>query len=130
MAQGPLRFVVAFPLYVQQWTAAFAVFVFVTLVVSHMARVRRVSVRDLPLDGLLSRVFAGSSIPTGVLLVICAFDDAVLAQANEIGLYVAAAGLTLIYLSLKEIFDREEAPAVVRTPFVPDPPGAGIAPHG
>ena len=114
MTQGPLRFIAGFPLYVQQWTAAFAVFVFAAILVSHMARVRRISVKDLPLDGVLSRVFAGSSIPTGVLLVICAFDDAVLAQANEIGLYVAAAGLTLIYLSVKEIFDREEAPAVAR----------------
>lgn len=106
MTGGPLTFVVDFPRYVQQWTAAVAILVFAWLVPAHLASRRKVSVRELPLDGLLLRVFAGSSIPTGVLLIICAFDSGVLATANSIGVYIAAAGLTLIYLSVREVFDH------------------------
>jgi hypothetical protein len=124
MSGGPLRFVTDFPNHVQQWTVALGVLVFAALMISHMVRQRRVSVRHLPLDGLLSRVLAGSSIPTGVLLVICAFDNALLVQANEIGLYIAAAGLMLIYLSIQELFDH--APA--RFPATPDAPALARVP--
>jgi ABC-type iron transport system FetAB permease component len=106
---GALRFVTHFPSYVQQWTVALTILLFSAIVAAHMVEHRRVSVRDLPLDSLLLRVFAGSSIPTGVLLLICAFDNRVLVRANEIGVYIATAGLTLIYLSVRELFDRPPA---------------------
>lgn len=51
------------------------------------------------LDWIVPKAFAASAIPTGVLLLVCAFKPAVIAQLTGLNIYIAAAGLVLIYIS-------------------------------
>jgi hypothetical protein len=53
------------------------------------------------LEGLLGSLLAASSIPSGFFLLACAFDPTLIAQFEEVGLYLAAAGVALLYVSFK-----------------------------
>jgi len=62
--------------------------------------------KQMPLERLLSRALAGSAIPPAVFLLICAFDKDQIKKLNELGIYLLAAGVALLYVSLSEIFPR------------------------
>jgi hypothetical protein len=50
---------------------------------------------------VVTKLLAASLIPTGVVLVVCAFDTSLLARIPSLELYMAAAGITLLVLALK-----------------------------
>jgi len=58
----------------------------------------------LRLEDVIAKLLAGSSIPTGLYLMACAFDTSLVAMLTELGLYLAAAGLALLYVSVKELW--------------------------
>ena len=53
---------------------------------------------------LLAQLFSASAIPVGIWLIVCAFQPALVQLLPDIGLYLAAAGLSLLYVSYKGIF--------------------------
>ena len=67
-------------------------------------------------------MFSGSSIPTGVLLILCAFDSALLTKLSEIGIYLAVIGIALIFISVKAVFPSNSTPAAASPPPA-QPPG-------
>jgi hypothetical protein len=84
--------------YLKQLSVACAILVFI-------ATLLRSRLRGNPhsLDKLISKLLAGSAIPTGVFLIICAFKTDLMAKLTDLSLYLAAAGLALLYVSVKEI---------------------------
>ncbi len=57
------------------------------------------------LDDLISRSLAGSAIPTGLILLLCAFKPDLLLSLEGLNMYIAAAGLVLIFVSCRAIFE-------------------------
>lgn len=57
--------------------------------------------RDL--EGILQKLLAASSVPTGILLLACGFNTSLLDYVTDVGLYVTAAGVALLYVAVKEI---------------------------
>ena len=55
------------------------------------------------LEAVAGKLLAGGSIPTGIVLVLCAFDTSLLVIVGDAGLYVAAAGFVLLFVSIKEL---------------------------
>jgi len=53
---------------------------------------------------LISKLLAASAIPTSMYLLASAFNPAWVQKLSDVGLYLAAAGLALLYVSLKELF--------------------------
>jgi hypothetical protein len=60
------------------------------------------------LDDLLMRMLSASAIPTGLLLLLCAFDTTLLQKIEGLNIYIALAGLALIYVSLKAVFTNNK----------------------
>lgn len=58
---------------------------------------------DHKLEKLIVKLLAGSSVPTGILLLGCAFNEAWIPKLNDLGTYLAAAGVALLFISIKEI---------------------------
>lgn len=59
----------------------------------------------LTLELVVGGLLAASSLPTGIFLLGCAFDTSLISQlTHELGLYLAAAAVALLYVSLKELF--------------------------
>jgi hypothetical protein len=82
----------------QRLSVLCAVLVFVTVFVRG-----RMNGMAHPLDKLLSKLLAGSAIPTSIFLVVCAFDTTLITKLSDLSLYLAAAGVALLYVSVKEI---------------------------
>ena len=61
------------------------------------------------LDALISAGVAGSSVPTGMVLIYCAFFPSAIAKLSGINVYVAFAGLALIFVAGKAI--KEQLPS-------------------
>jgi hypothetical protein len=55
------------------------------------------------LEDLLVKMFSGSVIPVGAYLVLCGLDSRLVGQVSNVGLYLAAAGLALLYTSVNAI---------------------------
>jgi hypothetical protein len=53
------------------------------------------------LDVVVGKLLSASLIPTGVMLVVCAFNTSLLASIADVGLYVAAAGIALLVVAAK-----------------------------
>lgn len=53
---------------------------------------------------VVSKLLAASSLPTGVLLLASAFDKSLLVHVSDSGIYVAAAGVALLFVGIKELF--------------------------
>jgi hypothetical protein len=55
------------------------------------------------LESVVLKLLAASTIPTGILLLACAFDTSLLRHVSDVGIYVAAAGVALLFVGVKEI---------------------------
>lgn len=55
------------------------------------------------LEEVLLKLLSASTIPTGLLLLACAFDNSLLKHVSDFGIYVAAAGIALLFVSIKEL---------------------------
>lgn len=60
--------------------------------------------RSAGLEVHLARVGAAGALPTGIILVYGAFEPSVITQLSGLNVPIAAAGLALIYISVKTIF--------------------------
>ena len=55
------------------------------------------------LEFILNKALAGSSVPTGIALLLCAFSPDLLIKLDGASLNVAVAGITLLFISIKSI---------------------------
>ena len=55
------------------------------------------------LERLLAKLLAGSALPTGTFLILCAFDTSLVSKLTDLNLHLAAAGMALLFVSVKEI---------------------------
>ena len=55
------------------------------------------------LEVVVTKLLAASLIPTGVMLLLCAFDTSLLASVEDVGLYIAAAGIMLLVVAIKTL---------------------------
>jgi hypothetical protein len=78
-----------------QLTVGFALLGGVVALIRHRARP--------PLEAVLGSLLAASSIPPGLLLLGCGFNSDLIKHLNDLGLYLAAAGVALLYISIKEL---------------------------
>ncbi len=60
--------------------------------------------RPTALDALLLQVLAAIAIPTGIALIICGLKPNLISELKGLNVYIALAGMTLIYLSIKAVF--------------------------
>ena len=58
----------------------------------------------ITLDDLLLRMLAASAMPTGFLLLVCAFDPLLISEFDGLNIHIAAAGLALLYISYEALF--------------------------
>ena len=56
---------------------------------------------------LLSRLTAGSTIPTGLVLVAAAFDSSKLAVIKDVWLSLLAAGIAVLYLAYSAVSEAD-----------------------
>lgn len=61
------------------------------------------------LEDILVKVFAGSAIPTGILLLFCAFKPALISHLKNLNIHIAVAGLALIYISCSSLFSKNKS---------------------
>jgi hypothetical protein len=59
--------------------------------------------RRLPLEGVVGKLLAASALPTGILLLGCAFNTNWISKLSDLGIYLLAAAVALLYVSLKEL---------------------------
>lgn len=52
---------------------------------------------------------AGSSIPSGILLIYGAFDQSVIAKISDSNVYIAFAGIALLYVAILTVNDKFKA---------------------
>jgi hypothetical protein len=58
----------------------------------------------LSLEIVVGKLLAASSIPAGLFLLACAFDTTLASKlSGDLGLYFGAAGVALLYVSVKEL---------------------------
>ncbi len=57
------------------------------------------------LESMIQKTLTASTIPTGFFLCICAFNPSLLEHVKDLGIYLAAAGLALLFVSFREIFN-------------------------
>lgn len=60
--------------------------------------------KALTLQTLVIKALTASSLPTGLFLIGAAFNPTLGAQLRDLGLYLLAAAIALLYVSLKELF--------------------------
>jgi hypothetical protein len=61
---------------------------------------------DQHLEKVMAKLLAASSIPTGLLILASAFHTEWLSKLSDLGIYLAAAGVALLYVSVKELIKR------------------------
>jgi len=66
----------------------------------------RRSSQPIDLADLVNRSLAASMIPVGITLLVCAFEPGILSQLDGFGIYIAVAGLVLIYISINHLSAR------------------------
>jgi hypothetical protein len=64
------------------------------------------SSKEINIDALWPKMMSGGSIPTAILLIACPFFPSLLEGFSEYPIYLAAAGIVLLVVSLKETFSR------------------------
>jgi hypothetical protein len=60
--------------------------------------------KALTLQTVVVKALTASSLPTGIFLICAAFNPTLGAKLSDLGLYLLAAAIALIYVSLKELF--------------------------
>ena len=90
--------------YVNPLSVGIGIAVFILAIITN-------SIRQKPnkLETILMRVFAGSAIPTGIVLLFCAFKPAIIAQLEGLNVHISVAGLALLYLSFKSLFASHDS---------------------
>ncbi len=69
------------------------------------AAVRRAHKQPSDLKDMLGKALAASTIPTGVLLLVCAFTPSLLQNLNELNyFYIAVGGLVMLFLAWEILF--------------------------
>ncbi len=58
---------------------------------------------EVKLEKLLTGAFSGSTIPTGLALLLCAFDPSLIQHLEGLHIYIAVAGLALIFVAIKSL---------------------------
>lgn len=56
--------------------------------------------QQISLEGVVGHLLAASSIPPSLFLLGCAFNPSLAAQLEELGLYLAAAAVALLYIAV------------------------------
>jgi len=79
-------------------TTLFAIMCFVTIAAYKFYKGEKV-----PLSDLISLSLTASTMPTGGLLVLCAFDTSLIKEFEGLGVFLAIAGLTLLYSIVSRI---------------------------
>lgn len=82
-------------------SAALAIITFLAALI-----VKKLGEQSAHLDDLIIRALSASMIPTGVLLIACAFDPSLLSSLTGLNIYIAVAGLTLLFVACKGIFSK------------------------
>ena len=49
---------------------------------------------------------AGSSLPSGILLIYAAFDQTIIAKISDSNVYIAFAGIALLYVAIMTVKDK------------------------
>jgi hypothetical protein len=62
--------------------------------------------KEISIDALWPKMMSGGSIPTAILLIASPFFPSVLEDFSEYPMYLAAAGIVLLVISIKETFSR------------------------
>jgi hypothetical protein len=57
--------------------------------------------RSGSLENYLARAGAGGAIPTALVLICCAFKPSLISELSGLNVPIAAAGLSLLYVSIK-----------------------------
>ena len=57
----------------------------------------------MPLADLINVSLSASTIPTGILLVLCAYDTSLIQDFKGLGVFLALAGLTFLYTIINRI---------------------------
>ena len=71
------------------------------------AAVKRVRNQPIHLKDLLVKAFAASTIPTGILLLVCAFKPSLLQNLTGFNyFYIAVGGLVMLYLACELLFGK------------------------
>jgi hypothetical protein len=52
-------------------------------------------------------MLSASLIPTGVWLLLCAFDPTLLSEVSGLNLYLAVAGVALIFVAVRGIISNQ-----------------------
>lgn len=59
--------------------------------------------QPIALDDVFLGVSAASAIPTGLVLLYCAFNPAVIPTLRGLNVHIAAAGLALLFISIRKL---------------------------
>ena len=86
--------------HLNQACVACSIIVFVWALISG----RRNGRSPLRLDKILAKALAGSALPTGIVLLICAFQPELVKELTDLHIHLAAAGLALLYISFQGAF--------------------------
>jgi hypothetical protein len=62
--------------------------------------------QNLQLNSIIEKTLAGSAIPTGFYLLACAFKPEWVKNVADLGLYLVAAGIALLYVSVSPFFGK------------------------
>jgi hypothetical protein len=84
--------------YINQASVGAGVVVFVFMWMLNLLKDRQNKLEDL-----LRKALAASAIPPGLVLIFCAHKPELITKLREPNIYIAVAGLALIYISIKGI---------------------------
>ena len=87
--------------YVYIASAALAILTFFVALI-----VKKLDGQSAHLDDLIRRALSASAIPTGIILIACAFDPSLLGSLTGLNIYIAIAGMTLLFVAGKGIFGK------------------------
>ena len=59
--------------------------------------------RTVSLEGMLMPAMSAASLPAGVALIICAFSPSYVSKLESINVYLAMAGIALLYFAIQSV---------------------------
>lgn len=68
---------------------------FMSLLFMNWRNEKKSNLSDLMVVGV-----GGSSVPTGIALIYCSFDPSQITKLSDVGIYIAFAGLALLYIAI------------------------------
>lgn len=75
-------------------TVGLAIIVFIVSLIVSKLKNQKITLYDL-----LVRSLAASTLPTGIVLILCAFELELIDRLEGLNVHIAAAGLALIYIA-------------------------------